>query len=214
MKKELLFYGGLLLTAAALLSAAYYISYKRTMEYYENQKSSASEMTQENSEKEDIVQEPSVQVDTVEEALVGNKTRYVVETCDREKGTVLQEALPLPAALIGLNREETAAYLSDYMRQLPIEEYLQGLMGFDLVSFSNKQVVVRKTYDGSRVLYKYYLCMEKQEIMVYYSDRTTLYEATGMDAVHLPAEERIKLAKGIFVKDDEELYGILENYSS
>lgn len=214
MKKELLFYGGLLLTAATLLSAAYYISYKKTMEYYESQKPPVAKTVQEDPEKEDMVQEPAVQVDTVEEALVGNKTRYVVETRNMEKGTVCQEALPLPAALIGLNREETAAYLSDYMRELPIEEYLQGLMGFDLISFSDKQVVVRKTYDGGRVAYKYYLCMEKQEIMVYYSDKTTLYEATGMDAVHLPAEERIKLAKGIFVKDDEELYGILENYSS
>lgn len=42
----------------------------------------------------------------------------------------------------------------------------------------------------------------------------TVYEHTGIKISSLSAKERKQLKKGIEVKDEEELYGILENYSS
>ena len=40
------------------------------------------------------------------------------------------------------------------------------------------------------------------------------YEYTGILIDNLPEEEQQKLKEGFFVKDEEELYSMLENFSS
>ena len=55
---------------------------------------------------------------------------------------------------------------------------------------------------------------EENEIVVYYSDKKRVFEYTGLMIDSLPEEELLKLEQGFYVKDKEELYGILENYSS
>jgi hypothetical protein len=52
------------------------------------------------------------------------------------------------------------------------------------------------------------------EVVVYYGDKKTVYEYTGIETKNLSREEKTMLKKGIEVKDEEELYQILENYSS
>ena len=61
---------------------------------------------------------------------------------------------------------------------------------------------------------EYYICDENGEIVVYYSDRQTIYEYTGITTEDLSDADRIKLGIGYYVSDAEELYALLESYSS
>ena len=49
---------------------------------------------------------------------------------------------------------------------------------------------------------------------MYHEDQKTPYEYTGIPVDALPEEEQQKLREGFFVKDEEELYSMLENFSS
>ncbi len=51
-------------------------------------------------------------------------------------------------------------------------------------------------------------------MVAYYGDKKTVYEYTGIETSSLHAKERRALKKGIEVQDEDELYNILENYSS
>ena len=72
----------------------------------------------------------------------------------------------------------------------------------------------KKIYDSSKIAYKYYLIAVEGEVVVYYGDRKNVYEYTGIETEKLTKEEQQRLKNGIEVKDEKELYNILENYSS
>lgn len=62
--------------------------------------------------------------------------------------------------------------------------------------------------------FRYYLIVVDGEVVVYYGDKKTVYEYTGIETKNLSKDDRKILKQGLEVKDDEELYSILENYSS
>ena len=64
------------------------------------------------------------------------------------------------------------------------------------------------------VEYQFFLKSQNGKIVIYFGDQKTVYEYTEVAVDHLTQYEQIKLEEGIFVKDEEELYSILENYSS
>ena len=51
-------------------------------------------------------------------------------------------------------------------------------------------------------------------ITVFYIDKKTVFEYTNIEMKDLPQEEIDKLYVGVYVKDEQELYTILEGYSS
>ena len=144
----------------------------------------------------------SVTASTGEEALNVN-TVYQIQRYDVQKDTTA-----------GFTREQADGYFKDYMNRLPVEEYLDGLQSIGIVSFSAERLVVKRIYDNSKVEYRFYLIAVDGEVVVYYGDKKTVYEYTGIETKNLSKEERTMLKKGLEVKDEEELYGILENYSS
>lgn len=60
----------------------------------------------------------------------------------------------------------------------------------------------------------YYLCEMQGFVVVYLSDRKTIYEMTEIPLSDLPEEVRQEIAAGKYVSARDELYGFLENYSS
>lgn len=148
--------------------------------------------------------EDTLQVDTV----------YQIQSYDVNTDNTVTDYETLPQELVGLNREETDVYCSQYMDKLPVEEFLNGLQSIGVVSFSKERLVVKKIYDSTKVEFRYYLIAVDDEVVVYYGDKKTVYEYTGIETRGLPEEEKQALKQGIEVQDEEELYGILENYSS
>ena len=49
---------------------------------------------------------------------------------------------------------------------------------------------------------------------MYYGDKKTLYENTGIETRNLPEDEKNNLEAGIWIVDEEELLSVLEGYSS
>ena len=155
----------------------------------------------------------SVTASTGEEALNVN-TVYQIQRYDVQKDTTATDYETLPQDLVGFTREQADGYFKDYMNRLPVEEYLDGLQSIGIVSFSAERLVVKRIYDNSKVEYRFYLIAVDGEVVVYYGDKKTVYEYTGIETKNLSKEEPTMLKKGLEVKDEEELYGILENYSS
>lgn len=214
MKRAFL-YIGIMCAAAITLSTAYYISYKKTLEKYQSEHQAEVVDTI----PDQTVALPSpvpevVETDTAKEDLITNKTKLIVITNDLKNNSYVEEEHDIVTDWIGKNREELEQYLSKYMSDLPLNEVREGLISYDLQSFSPQKVVVIKNYDSDKMPYEYFVTVINYEVVVYYCDQKTIFEYTGIDARNLSVDEQNNLLKGIFVKDQEELYGMLENYSS
>lgn len=159
-------------------------------------------------------EESAMTVDTVDEAIILPSTQYVLQTYDITTGDMAEEELKVPSYLVGLTRMQVIEYLHNYMNDLNFDEFKNGLTSFELLTFSEKKVTLRKTYNKDLVENQFFLKSQNGKIVVYYGDQKTIYEYTEVTVDHLTQYEQLKLEEGIFVKDEEELYSILENYSS
>lgn len=70
------------------------------------------------------------------------------------------------------------------------------------------------TVSGDEKVYTYYLFEEEGRVNVYQSDRSTLYERTSILVETLPDSLQDEIQEGKPIRDAEELYDFLENYSS
>lgn len=139
---------------------------------------------------------------------------YQVQNYDAVKDTTATDYETLPEELVGFKREDVEEYCKDYMDAVPVEEFLAGLQSMGVVSYAPDRLVVKKIYDSSKVKYRYYLIAVEGEVVVYYGDKKTVYEYTGIETKKLSKEEKQALKNGVEIKDEEELYSVLENYSS
>ena len=187
----------------------------RVSEQVEVQVAKAMEKEREKEALENITEEESTEdvMNGQEESLDIN-TIYQIQKYDAVKDTTETDYETLPEEMVGFTRKDMDDYCKEYMEQVPAEEYLLGLQSMGVVSFSHDRLVVKKVYDGSKVKYKYYLIAVEGEVVIYYGDKKTVYEYTGIETGKLAKEEQNKLKRGIEIRDDNELYSILENYSS
>lgn len=139
---------------------------------------------------------------------------YIEETYNMVTGQLDSVERTAPGFLIGMTREELSAYVANYMDKMSLAEYEAGLLSYEIVSFSENKVVLRKTYDASKIPYKFYVNITDGMVTVFYSDMESVFEYTHIPAVDLAEEDRLALIEGIYVKDREELYSILEGFSS
>lgn len=199
--KKIGFYIFSFFLAAGVLSGAYYYSYHKAAEHAREQNN--------------IIDAEQVRAaDTSKQDIVLPDTECIMEIYDIATGQKTSGAFENREEIMGRNREEIMEYLTLYMEEPPIEEFQKGLTAYELLSFSTEKVVLRKTYDSNQVIYEYYIAVFDNEVVVYYSDKKTVFEYTGISTENLPEIELRKLNYGIYVKNQEELYGILENYSS
>lgn len=158
--------------------------------------------------------EDSAAVDSMDRYTILPATLYKLQIYNVKTGITTEEQLPIPSYLIGLNRKDVIEYLNDYSQDLPLSEFEKGLISFELMSFSKDEVVLKKTYDEDRIEYKYYLKSENGYIVAYYGDKKTVFDYTSVSVENLPLRDQQDLEEGILVKNLEQLYGLLENYSS
>ncbi len=142
------------------------------------------------------------------------ETRLVTETLNLKTGEKTIDETPMPAVYLGLEREELLAKLNDYMMNLSIKELEDGLVSFDVESYSTKEVVLRKTYYPDENYKKYYVIYRQGRIVIYYSDRKTVFEYPDIKLNDLPIQLQCELLSGKEMKDEAELYNFLQNYSS
>lgn len=219
--RKLGIYFGCLFSLVFIFSFCYYLSYESALSDFnsksvEQNNELVAYLKEITSDKSQVSAgtKDSTQVDTTREAKVVPETVYKLQIYDMKSNTTTTEVLNPPSKFIGLSREELITLLADEMQNVSLEEYQKGLVSFVLISFSEEEIVLRKSYNPDLIQFKYYLAIYDGKVIVYYSDKKTIYEYTGIEAIELSEKIQAELSLGKYVKDEEELYSILEGYSS
>ncbi|MBO5351742.1 MAG: hypothetical protein J6J42_01455 [Lachnospiraceae bacterium] len=210
---------------SGLFGLCYYLSFRNALLHYNRQAVEQNtqllqELLESSGENERLLQQ--MLSDQAEEAIAAAAAQdtlratasYFLETYYVQSKTKEREQLAVPGFMIGIDRKELGAYIEGYMETMPVNEFLQGLVSYEIVSFSPSQVVLRKTYDEGKVENQFYLCQKDDLVVVYYSDLRTVYEYTEILCSSLPEDVQEAVSHGIYVKDAQELYSMLEGYTS
>jgi len=222
--KKLLYTSLLFAGISALFGLCYYLSFRNALIHYnriavEQNTELLQEILKSSGESERMLaqmineKEEAVQAATSQDKLQGTAS-YFLETCYLQSQTEEREQLALPGFMVGIDLRELTAYVKGYMESMPINEYLNGLIAFEIVSFAEDKVVLRKTYDETKVENQFYISRKGDFVVVYYSDLKTVYEYTEIRIDSLLDEVRQMVEQGFYVKDAQALYSILEGYTS
>lgn len=205
---------------SVMFSASYYLSYRHAL--YEFNKNSIEH----NSKYAELVKginiEPEYTADPIESqtTTTGNlitvlpTTKYTLEIYDKATDSVVSNQQNPPADIVGLTREEIIEYTEGYMEDMTLSEYNKGLLSYELLSFSADEVVMRKSYDSSSIPFMFYVVVKNGYVIVYNGDLKSVYRYTGIEASKLPENDRVQLSKGIYINTLDELYSLLESYTS
>lgn len=222
--KKMLYTSLLFAGISAIFGFCYYLSFKNALLHYNRQAVEQNtellhEILQSSGESEELLQrmlkeqeEQSLTVSVKE--TVRETADYFLETVYLQNGTSTREQLALPGFMVGIDWNGLNAYIEGYMDSMPINEYLAGMVSFEIVSFSKEKVVLRKTYNETKVENQFYICRRGDFVVVYYSDLKTVYEYTEIRVDGLSEEFQQAVGQGFYVKDTRELYSILEGYTS
>lgn len=155
-----------------------------------------------------------VVVDHVEESFITRRTSYILETYLLNDNTIKEETLDMPVKFLGYKRNDLIKYLNNYMVDLGKEEKENGLVSFELVSFSDDVIVLRKTFHIKEAEYLFYLKVERGNITVYQISDQQVYAYTDIKLVDLPENVQFEIFEGKYFENIGELYEFLESYSS
>ena len=142
------------------------------------------------------------------------KNMIKVENYNKKEGSILEVEETMPVEYIGMDRQTLTAELRAYEEAPSIADLEGGFESYQVISFSNEQVVLRKTFSPPSVAYKYYLTEQNGCVIVYYIDKKTVFEYTSIMVDSLPEELQRQLEKGKYITDIDSLYDFLETYSS
>lgn len=219
LKQALLYIGSFLLLSLMFI-LCYYASYLHALNNFNKRATERKEQFHVLLEQED---ESLIEADNKNNDIVPAvqdvikvlpSTKYILEIYDMKSDTTTRQELNPPAHLVGLTRQEVIDYLASYMKDLPLSEYNKGLISAELIYFSDEEMVIRKSYNEDFLPYRYYVVIKDGYIVVYNSDLKSIYRYTSIDAKSLPEEDRLELIQGIYVNSLDELYSLLESYSS
>ncbi len=216
LKKASIYLGSFVLMCL-MFSTCYYMSYLHALNEFNQKaierKDKLLELTQ-SVTPTPVKQPESVAVNEESETTVQPSTEYILEIFDMKTNKTETQKLNPPATLVGLTRDQIVEYLANYMNDMPLSEYNKGLISYELVRFSGDVIEIKKTYNEDFIPYRFYVVVKDGYVVVYNSDLKSVYSYTHILAKDLPEEDRIALSNGIYVNSLEELYSLLESYSS
>ena len=162
---------------------------------------------------------PAETAEDAEEVMVSAETlcvdtKYVLEETDVLHHTVVETTWRLPDKYVGMNREQFLQAMEVYEAFPPLSELERGFVGLEVLSFSRERVVVRMDYKFVQPSSSFYLAAYDNEVIVYLEDRKTVYIETDISLDSLPAHLQQNIIDMMWIRDEEELYSFLENYSS
>lgn len=166
-------------------------------------------------------------------------TIYTVSEYDLSTGRQEVYHELLPAAIIGMNRQQLVEWLDDYNLSASLEDLEDGFLSMELLSFSPQEIRVRKrvesvaepqpepidqprqliqgeeiqTVSGNNGVYG---CILAQEglLTVYDGMRRHVILYTDISLFDLPEDVQQEILEGKNVASEQELYNLLESYSS
>jgi hypothetical protein len=216
--KQAFIYLGSFLILCSLFIICYYMSYLHALNDFNERAIERKDELYALMEKAQPTPEASEDGDSVSviqtEEKVLPSTKYTLQIYNMKTDTTETQDLNPPAYLVGLTRQGILDYLDAYMRDLPLSEYNKGLLSAELLYFSEDEIVIKKSYNEDFVPFRFYVVVKDGFIVVYNSDLKSVYSYTHIEAKNLPEADRIALIQGIYVNSLDELYALLESYSS
>lgn len=164
----------------------------------------------------------SVAADNQNQTIVKRNTKYTLETYYSDKDETVTENPGIPVELIGLDRNQVIDFIESNTSYF--EEADKRILNVMLLSFSDKEIVIRrnveeaqeetKKYNFSAEASKYYVVLEENGVVVYKEDKTTVYMETGITENEMDEAMVAELKYGVAVKNISELYRFLESITS
>jgi len=222
MKRFFISFSGIV-AIVLFFSFCYYISFQNTVKQLEELKSQQSDILPEllaedggklKNDLQEIAGTTEVKEVSTEEDIITADTVCVYKMYYIDNGEEVQYEAQPGADIAGLTRIQLSDKLAKYMDNLSVMEYEAGLVSYEVLSFSPERVVLQKVYDRDKVRYKYYVMGKNDTVVVFYSDKKTVFEYTGILLAELEENIQEALQYGIPVKDVEELYDFLSGITS
>jgi len=157
---------------------------------------------------------PTLAVDANSEEIISNVTEYVIEYYNIDTKSLSEEKVSTPIQYLGYNREKLIKALRTYMITPTITDKAQGIISFELASFSSKKVTVRKSFSTADLPSIYYIFVENGNLTIYLEDKITLYDNTTIKLTNLPESVQREIVNGKKISSQQELYNFLETYTS
>ena len=117
-------------------------------------------------EKYETKEKSVVSVDKKDDTAITQRTKLKIENYNRKEGSIVEVDENMPVEYIGMDRQELEDYLESYEQSPSISDLEIGFESYQVMSFSNKQVVLRKTFLPPNVMYKYYLTSQDGCVIV------------------------------------------------
>lgn len=131
---------------------------------------------------------------------IGPETEIVYQYFDSQTKEVTEQKDVSPYFLLDLTLSDLQNYYADW----------------EIMSFSDKKVVLRKTVDTESAK-RYIVGTKDGFVAVFFEEEQngeSVYEITETPISSLSHAEQVRLNDGIYVEGDTELYKILEDYES
>lgn len=155
-----------------------------------------------------------IEVSVSEEPVVTANTQYILQEYDALNKQVNEMEINAPDKYIGLNREMLAEEIESYNQNPSLTDLEKGFIYMELVSFSGKRIVVRKSYEPVEETKGFFLLNENHYVVVYNKSLSDIYMNTDIRVEELPQKLQEEIINMKFVEDEGELYNFLESYSS
>lgn len=183
------------------------------MEYFYPGRHQESIQTEEEPAMEEKEQ-PKIEVSVNEEPVVTANTQYILQEYDSLNKQINEEETNAPDKFIGLNREKLVEEIESYNQNPSLTDLEKGFVYMELVSFSGKRIVVRKSYEPVEEAKGFFLLNENHYVVVYNKSLSDVYMNTDILVEGLPQKLQEEIINMKFVEDEGELFNFLESYSS
>lgn len=144
---------------------------------------------------------------------VTKRTVIEVEHYYPDESRTLTERFSDYPQLLGCDKDGVERYLKEYLKHPSMEDREQGLKAFELVSFHDNTICLRKTYHKD-VKKGYYAKSFNGSVVIMHGDEKTVFEYTQIPINLLPEELQDQVMEGYYLEDERSLYNFLETYSS
>ena len=139
-------------------------------------------------------------------------TEYEVTVYDETQQTENSRMETLPASFIGKDRTQVEKLIEDYEKSPSLKDQEEGFVSMSLESFSPEKISVKKVITTSL----YYACIVAEDgyLTVYDGNRRQVILYTDIPVFSLPQAVQEEVMDGKYIQTEEELYNLLESYSS
>lgn len=197
------------LSLSVLLSTCYFVSYRYALNKFNRNATEQSGVTKK------LSGTGSYDVSANTKTTVSKDASYTLQIYDLATDKLKEKKENIPNDFVGMTRDQIMNRLNVYVQNKSLDEYNKGLVSWQLVSFAPDRVVVKKTYNSEGILYKYFMIIRDGNVVVYYSDKKTIYEdETGINLDELSEVDKRELMYGKWIQDENELYSLLDGYTS